>query len=394
MSTFSLPITLTIADVFAAALTVVQLCVLLFAANTLLMRSKNRNIYRPLMLFFLAYAIIQMQTLLEIFDYQRRYMKVHHVGMVFSVYGHLLLAPMLWFYVRAITAAKPMPIARSDWKHFVLIMYGTLLCVILMSTTFEFRGQVFGYVELVEKGSVLILRGAWYLMIVIWAFQVFYYLYKIYRRLIAYRGKLRNIFASTENLEMRWIKVVVLVAVLSMLVSTVEMFFSVSDHFTNITYAVDLLAIWLLALWGLRQKPGLQGFDALLEQDSFEEKYSRSALSKEQMQRIAKKVEAAMAEDALYRDPNLTLPDLAKKVASPLNYVSQTLNGEIGKTYFDYINDWRIEAAKPILLSGKENVTEIAFEVGFNSRSTFYKAFKRITGMTPTAFKKSASQSA
>ena len=73
-------------------------------------------------------------------------------------------------------------------------------------------------------------------------------------------------------------------------------------------------------------------------------------------------------------------------MGAPPNLASQTLNEEIGSTFFDYVAHWRIEAAKPRILSGEASILAIALEVGFNSRSTFYKAFKRETGMTPKAF--------
>lgn len=97
---------------------IVTLCVGLLAANMLAMRSTHRDIYRPLMFFFLAYGLTETQTMVELFDHQRQYLLAHHLGMVVSVYCNLLLAPMLWFYVRAITASKPTPVTGKDWKHF------------------------------------------------------------------------------------------------------------------------------------------------------------------------------------------------------------------------------------------------------------------------------------
>ncbi len=370
------------------------LCVGLLAANMLALRTEHRDIYRPLMFFFLAYGLTETQTIIEFFDHQRQYLLAHHLGMVVAVHCNLLLAPLLWLYVRAITASATTPVTLADWKHFLPLAFGSMLCMILMSTTVEFRDQIIGDSDLVQTGPAMTIIFAWILLMLVWVFQVFFYLYKIYRRLITYRDRLRNVFASTENLELRWIYIVVLLQVFSMFLTVPEMFYPVSENFEIASYVADFLAFWLLALWGLRQQPGLVNLGHAIVGESDDEKYRRSALSQEQMQRIASKIEAAMNEMHLYRNPNLTLRDLASEVSSPPNYVSQTLNSELGKTYFDYINEWRIEAAKESLLKDEGNVTEIALEVGFNSRSSFYKAFKRITGMTPTVFKNSVSQSA
>jgi AraC-like DNA-binding protein len=81
------------------------------------------------------------------------------------------------------------------------------------------------------------------------------------------------------------------------------------------------------------------------------------------------------------------LQKLSQRVGALPNQVSQTLNQEIGTSFFDYVARWRIEASKPMIMAGEASVLTTALEVGFNSRSTFYKAFKRETGMTPKAYR-------
>nr|WP_225740861.1 MULTISPECIES: AraC family transcriptional regulator [Pseudoalteromonas] len=94
-----------------------------------------------------------------------------------------------------------------------------------------------------------------------------------------------------------------------------------------------------------------------------------------------------MQDQALFLDPNLTLQKLAQATGVSPNYLSQTLNETLGVSFFDFVNQWRIEASKSHLLSSKSSVLNIALEVGFNARSSFYKAFKKETGMTPKAFR-------
>ena len=116
-------------------------------------------------------------------------------------------------------------------------------------------------------------------------------------------------------------------------------------------------------------------------------KYARSALTREHTAKLATRIEAAMQKDELYLDPSLSLQKLSQHVGALPNQVSQTLNQEIGATFFDYVSRWRIEASKPLIAAGEASVLAVALEVGFNSRSTFYKAFQRETGMTPKGFR-------
>ena len=117
------------------------------------------------------------------------------------------------------------------------------------------------------------------------------------------------------------------------------------------------------------------------------QKYQRSALGEDQSIRIAAKIDAAMKSDQLFLDPALSLHKLARHVAISPSYISQTLNETIGKSFFDYVNQMRVEYAKPHIIEGKETVLAISLRAGFNARSSFYKAFKLETGQTPSAFR-------
>lgn len=94
-----------------------------------------------------------------------------------------------------------------------------------------------------------------------------------------------------------------------------------------------------------------------------------------------------MSEDRPYLEPELPLFELARRIGVPSNYLSQTLNEHLGESFFDSINRWRVEAALPMLRAGERSVLDTALEVGFNSRSTFYKAFRKVTGHTPCAYR-------
>ncbi|UPK69048.1 helix-turn-helix domain-containing protein [Chitinophaga filiformis] len=105
----------------------------------------------------------------------------------------------------------------------------------------------------------------------------------------------------------------------------------------------------------------------------------------------AEKLGQAIMDKALYKDPNLKLSDLARAINIPAHQLSQLLNDNLGKSFSTYINEYRInEACK--LIATKEHLTfeAIGYEVGYNSKSTFYTAFKKVTDTTPALFKENA----
>jgi AraC-like DNA-binding protein len=121
-------------------------------------------------------------------------------------------------------------------------------------------------------------------------------------------------------------------------------------------------------------------------------KYRKSRQSTQEAKRILVKLDHAVLSENLYREAGLTLPILAAKVGAKPNVVSQALNETLGIGFFDYINGHRIDEAKRYLLETEEDSTilDIAYAVGFNSKSTFNAAFKKRTGQTPSLFRKQA----
>ena len=122
------------------------------------------------------------------------------------------------------------------------------------------------------------------------------------------------------------------------------------------------------------------------------DKYRKSRQSEQEAKRILIKLDRAVLADALYREAGLTLPVLAAKVGAKPNLVSQALNETLGLSFFDYINGHRIDEAKRLLTAEADGtILDIAYAVGFNSKSTFNAAFKKHTGQTPSLFRKSTS---
>ncbi len=102
------------------------------------------------------------------------------------------------------------------------------------------------------------------------------------------------------------------------------------------------------------------------------------------------KLEKTIAEKELYKDPNLKLSDLAQKINISSHQLSQLLNDNLGKSFSTYINEYRInEACKLIGDDSRLSLEAIGYEVGYNSKSTFYTAFKKIKDTTPALFKES-----
>lgn len=119
-------------------------------------------------------------------------------------------------------------------------------------------------------------------------------------------------------------------------------------------------------------------------------KYNKSSLSLENSDLVWVSLCNVMREKKSYRDPDFRLNDLADAVEKSLHHVSQVINQKKGISYSDFVNQFRIEEAQELLSSPKSKqltILAIAYEVGFNSKTAFYNAFKKQTGLTPSEFK-------
>lgn len=120
-------------------------------------------------------------------------------------------------------------------------------------------------------------------------------------------------------------------------------------------------------------------------------KYAKSGLHKELMLEYKNRLEQIMQSQQLYLKPDLTLPKLARAVDCSINHMSQVINSGFGMSFFDYLNEYRIDYARELLARRDEQesaILNIAFTVGFNSNSAFYAAFKKRVGQTPAQFRR------
>ena len=139
--------------------------------------------------------------------------------------------------------------------------------------------------------------------------------------------------------------------------------------------------------------PPLQGQSAVIEA-TFEsvhvrKKYSKSGLSSEAATSLHQKMNSLMQEEKIFCDSELTLTELAKKLNTHPNYLSQVINEKENKNFYDYINNLRTEEFKKLIANPnnrKFTLLSLAFECGFNSKSSFNKYFKKVTGQSPTEY--------
>ena len=120
------------------------------------------------------------------------------------------------------------------------------------------------------------------------------------------------------------------------------------------------------------------------------EKYGDKKIDTIEANKLLNQLNTLMKEEELYKNANLKSSEVAKKIQLTTHQFSQLLNDNLGKNFSVFINEYRIEAAKSMIkLDTNLTLEAVGYECGFNSKSTFFTTFKKLTSTTPAYFKKS-----
>jgi len=379
------------------------LLVIVFSANLLVLRSFERQTYLPLAICLVAIGVVICRPTLAVF-----FPQLQSTFLILSLPAILLISPCFWFYVQGITSETPWRFSRKLLYHYIPASFGGLIALLAFIIPSDITRALLveGNEEVINTAPILLrylLYGMFistFILILGWVLQSGFYFYKIIQRLHEYRQHLKDLFASTESREIKWLSWLLFTVGIVWLATAVyivldNLFYSVPVN-PVLTNSVLFVMLWSIALWGLRQKPGLEELyesqddiqEVLVEEDNQQRKYQRSALDEQQSSRIAEKIEKSMRDDELFLDASLSLQKLAKHIFTSPNYISQTLNETLEMNFFDYVNKYRVDAAKRMLAQSDDTVLDIAMSVGFNSKSSFYTAFKKEAEQTPSQYRK------
>lgn len=372
----------------------------LFCSNVLLLPDRDRYSRLPLAMFFMASAAELLALPVSVlFPTDRPGPAM--IALELAEIPLTMVQPyLLWLYVYRLTkdtTQKTVPVRRV-W-HILPIGYACIVYayILLLPPSLQ-AGLRPGAKDLVIWQTIALL-GLYGATVLFYALVPIYAVL-ILRRLRQYRSRLKELFASTEGRELAWawwlaaaVFIFWIFNSLGIIATELQLSFPGVAMLDSLAAAIIIrfALMWSIALWGTRQRPGLVAPKATAPISGSKplpfRKYGNSGLSDDRLDRIAAKIEALMQDKKLYLEPDLSLWDLAGKIGVTTHYASQALNEKIGLRFFDYVNGWRVRDAADRLRSTDDTILAITYDVGFNSRSSFYSAFKREIGMTPSQYR-------
>lgn len=328
-----------------------------------------------------------------------------YIGLLPTIFFTFL--PSLWLYQETLVSKKPWQWQTAKVKHFASLPFALALTALLITLPSDDFNQMLYSDDAIDSTLVIVTSIYFLCMVILWCCLSLVYTLAIVKRVRHYRKQLNHVFSNQEGKSMRWLNLFSLVTILTWLYGLMTFMFEKQLYAYGIPtsgiFLLLLTMVWLVAANGLSQRPGfeeVQHTDAEIIEvveyqasDEVDKKaYQRSPLNKDDLLRIAQKLDQSIITDKVHLACEINLVGLSKHIGVPTQYISQTLSQHLSTSFFDFINQARIEEAKILLNSTDQSVLEIAMSTGFNARSSFYKAFKQYTDVTPSQYRKQSTQ--
>ena len=223
--------------------------------------------------------------------------------------------------------------------------------------------------------------------------QFLFYIITIFRLLQKNDQISPELIAGMDSSNLSWIKQLLMVMFILFTVWVLN-----DAHLINgdlINYLILLFSYWL-GYHAIRQKNIYDNLSPDFQMESVapgQNRYKNSKLTENHKKSYAARIKELMIHEKPYLNNELTLTSLADKLDLKPIYVSQVLNEEFQENFYAFINRYRIEESQRLLKDKRyENysIHAIALEAGFNSKSTFNKAFREIAGISPSEYQKRA----
>lgn len=296
----------------------------------------------------------------------------------------LILGPLVYFYVKSITN----PAFRFKNKD-ILHVVPWLVYV---------ASQVYIYIyDVQQPGFDDVQNGILYVkinfsinlyLVIIGIISRFIYFFLAVKVFFEFRDKIKHFFSNTYKVELNWLRN--FLAVYLFLFVLKILFVGINELFIQLTWTQNwwwfFIASIVLVYLGMM---GIFADLGKLSNLTFIESDTSVAKSEEDLMPFKQKLSNYLDSEKAYLSPDLTLSELSKMTAIPSNQLSKVINTGFGKNFNDYINEYRVEEVKSALSNPEYShysILGIAYECGFNSKATFNRVFKKLTGNSPSQF--------
>ncbi len=288
-----------------------------------------------------------------------------------------IIGPSIFLHIATLIKSN----AGKKLGHFI-----PFIIMFLMLSGFYFYRET-----LIEMEDHSILKGFALSLITLQVAHVIGYLFRTRKSIRDYETLSQTQLSSVPDINLKWSKGLLVttsifgggILLLSLLI--------ISGGYYAINNTAD--ALFLVTVLFILASLILKSWnhpEVIYQPDDHQEKYKQSPLSRPNIAQLQEAVDALLKQEVFLK-PDLTLQELAEAIDTKPYLLSQLLNESYEQNFFNFINQHRINYAKLQIQQGfleKQTIEALAYAAGFNSKSTFNRAFRKMEGQSPREFLK------
>ncbi|WP_420319989.1 helix-turn-helix domain-containing protein [Flagellimonas sp.] len=366
--------------------TLIYLFVAIVGFYVVFVISINKQIHRASRLLIASFIFIHSLFILNISVNSSNYMFEFPHTYLMSTWASFLYGPLLYFYFKSIS--QKYQFKGYDLLHalptLTLLLY-LMVGVYLVSAEDKIHlmlSRIQSGLNPQDSGKLLLLVVLKIVSLTIYGF----FIRKVYLKTA--KEKL------LDSRKIVWQKNVYQIHILYVITYTAYGFLVVNQINSGVVYATSTAAMALMVLY--------VGYSANIQPEVFSgayayknrlfPKYEKSGLTPSLSNELKENLLHLFAVEKIYKENNINLDMVAEKLSTTRHNASQIINEHFDVSFHEFVNMYRIQEAKELLLEDKSrklNIINVAYEVGYNNKVTFNKAFKKDTQLTPSEYQKS-----
>lgn len=226
-------------------------------------------------------------------------------------------------------------------------------------------------------------------------FQALFYTGLSYFTIRKHKKRIQQFSANTEGINLNWLEYITIIifiiniayVVYNLSYDSKALNFFINGAFLMVIYFVGYYSLKQKEIYPLEEKQREELIS--IDEDPETEEIKKKLISDEEVIKIKKQLEDIMDKQKPYLDSELNLIRLSELLSISTHHLSYVINTGFKKNFFQYVNEYRIEFAKKLLkdVHSKLSILGIAYESGFNSKTSFNTTFKKLTNQTPSEYK-------
>ena len=303
----------------------------------------------------------------------------------------LATGPLIYYYIKSVSF-KDFKFKKKDLLHFI----PALIYILVKLFIFAYDSTQAGF-DQTQNGPAMqyMMENTNVVLSTLFTIHLLVYLILSFRLYFKFRKILENQFSNTYKLQLKWLMLFLICFSFLFIYNTLQMItegFILDLHWTQ-EWWYQFFSVVIVIYLGVKgyftpteniaqldiSIPQFQAIKESKPKEIFEQKEALDAL----LQLVEK--------EQLYLDPNLSLQKLSRQSKIQIGQLSYIINKGTGQNFNDFINAYRVKDITKKLKSEKYNhlsILAIALDAGFNSKATFNRVFKRLTGKSPSDFRK------